>query len=112
MKELIDGGIGQLLITHYMRQTLGSYSKSSYEQVINNLSAQWNISKLFNCLKAHLLTRQFSNSENFLDPNSMKNDPILSNTNLSAGTLATGSGDSFVLDWQASLAYNRFIGKQ
>ena len=111
MKELTRWGNRTVTYNPLYEATLGSYSKSSYEQVINNLSAQWNISKYLLFKSTLGLTRQFSNSENFLDPNSMKNDPILSNTNLSAGTLATGSGDSFVLDWQASLAYNRFIGK-
>lgn len=91
--------------------TLGSYNRSSYEQVIDNLSVQWNISNYLLFKSTLGLTRKFDKSENFLDPHSQKNSTPLSATNLSSGELRTGSGDSFSLDWQASLSYNRFINK-
>lgn len=91
--------------------TLGSYNKSSYEQVINNLSAQWNINRYLLFKSTLGLTRQFDKNERFIDPHSQKNQSPLSATNLSSGELYTGSGDSFILDWQALLSYNRFIGK-
>ena len=91
--------------------TLGSYSKSSYEQVINNLSAQWNINNYLLFKTTLGLTRQFNENERFLDPHSQKNSNPLSATNLSSGELSTGSGNIFTLDWQASLAYNRSINK-
>ena len=88
---------------------LKSYDQSSYEELINNLSVQWNIMDYF-LLKSTLgITRQFNSSEKFLDPHSQKNKQPLSQTNLSSGELTTGSGDNFSLDWQASLSYNRFI---
>lgn len=89
--------------------TLLSFDRSSYEELINNLSVQWNIADYF-LFKSNLgITRQFNSSEKFLDPNSQKNTNPLSATNLSSGSLSTGSGDNFSMDWQASLAYNRFI---
>lgn len=91
--------------------TLGSYSKSSYEQIINNLSAQWNINNYLLFKTTLGLTRQFNENERFLDPHSQKNTNPLSATNLSSGELTTGNGNNFTLDWQASLAYNRFIDK-
>ena len=91
--------------------TLGSYTRSSYEQVINNFSAQWNISKYLLFKSTLGLTRQFESSDRFLDPHSRKNSKLLSSSNLSSGELTAGSGNSFTIDWQASLAYNRFIGR-
>lgn len=86
-----------------------SYDKSSYEELINNLSVQWNIVDYL-LLKSTLgITRQFNSNERFLDPHSQKNTNPLDKTNLSSGELTTGSGDNFSFDWQASLAYNRFI---
>nr|WP_234155893.1 TonB-dependent receptor [Bacteroides thetaiotaomicron] len=86
-----------------------SYDKSSYEELINNLSVQWNIVDYL-LLKSTLgITRQFNSNERFLDPHSQKNTTPLDKTNLSSGELTTGSGDNFSFDWQASLAYNRFI---
>lgn len=89
--------------------TLGNYSRSSYEQVVNNLSLQWNITNDL-MLKSTLgLTRQFNKSERFIDPASKKNTEVITSTNLTTGELSTNSGDSFTMDWQASLAYNRFV---
>lgn len=53
MKELTRWGNRTVTYNPLYEATLGSYSKSSYEQVINNLSAQWNISKYL-LFKAHL----------------------------------------------------------
>ncbi|MDB0714762.1 SusC/RagA family TonB-linked outer membrane protein [Bacteroides xylanisolvens] len=91
--------------------TLSSFGRSSYEQLINNLSVQWNITDNLLFKSTLGITRQFESSENFLDPRSKKNSEPLSATNLSSGELRTGSGNSFSYDWQASLAYNRFISK-
>ena len=89
--------------------TLGNYSRSSYEQIVNNLSLQWNFTHYL-LLKSTLgLTRQFNKSESFIDPASQKNSTLATATNLTSGELNTSSGDLFTLDWQASLAYNRFI---
>ena len=57
------------------------------------------------------LTRQFNENERFLDPHSQKNANPLSATNLSSGELTPGSGNKFTLDWQATVAYNRYINK-
>ncbi len=91
--------------------TLGNYGRSSYDQIINNLSVQWNICRDL-LLKSTLgMTRQFDKSETFLDPRSRKNTTPLSKDNPSSGSLNTNAGNSFSLDWQASLSYNRFVGK-
>ena len=89
--------------------TLMNRSESSYEELINNLSVQWNINHYLLFKSTMGITRQFEKSENFLDPYSMKNSTPLSLTNLSSGSLTTGSGDMFTWDWQASLSYNRSI---
>lgn len=91
--------------------TLGNYNRSSYDQIINNLSVQWNICRDL-LLKSTLgMTRQFDNSENFLDPRSQKNTMPVSKNNPSSGSLNTNAGNSSTVDWQASLSYNRFVGK-
>ncbi|MDD3039995.1 SusC/RagA family TonB-linked outer membrane protein [Bacteroides sp.] len=89
--------------------TLKNYDKSSYEELVNNLSVQWNIIDYLLFKSTLGLTRKFESSKRFLDPNSIKNSTPLSQTNLSSGELTTDSGDSFTWDWQASLAYNRFV---
>ena len=89
--------------------TLLSFDRSSYEELINNLSVQWNFLNDFLLKSTFGITRQFNSNEKFNDPHSQKNTYPLSETNLSSGELTTGSGDNLSLDWQASLAYNRFI---
>lgn len=91
--------------------TLGSYNRSRYEQLVNNLSAQWNITDHLLFKSTLGLTRQFDRNENFLDPHSRKGTITNNTSDAATGELTTGSGDSFTLDWQASLAYNQFIGK-
>lgn len=88
---------------------LMSYDHSSYEELINNLSVQWNFMDYFLLKSTFGITRQFNSNERFLDPNSQKNTKPLTPTNLSSGELSTGSGDNLSLDWQASLSYNRFV---
>lgn len=113
MRELAYWGNkrGQERYNPLYEASLNNYSKSSYEQIINNLSVQWNISRDFLFKSTLGLTRQFEKNERFLDPRSMQNSKPLSTENLSSGELTLGSGDSFTLDWQASLAYNRFVKK-
>lgn len=89
--------------------TLMNRDESSYEELINNLSVQWNIIDGLQFKSTMGITRQFESSERFYDPNSMKNSRPLNSTNLSSGELSTSSGDSFTWDWQAFLAYNKFI---
>ena len=89
--------------------TLMNRDESSYEELINNLSVQWVILDGLLFKSTLGLTRQFSSSERFYDPNSMQNSNPLSFSNLSSGELLMGDGDSFSWDWQASLSYNRFI---
>lgn len=88
---------------------LMNYDRSSYEELINNLSVQWNIMDYLLFKTTLAITRQFNSSESFLDPHSRKNEAPLTETNLSSGELTTNSGDNFSMDWQASLSYNRFI---
>lgn len=111
LNELPNWGSSNPRYNPLYEATLGSYSESSYEQVINNLSAQWNISRDLLFKSTLGITRQFDKNERFIDPHSRKNTKPLSPNNLSSGELTTGSGDSFILDWQASLSYNRFVGK-
>lgn len=86
-----------------------SYDRSSYEELTNNLSVQWNIMDYLLFKSTIGLIRQFNSSEKFFDPHSKKNTSPLSQTNNSSGELRTGAGDNFSFDWQASLSYNRFI---
>ncbi|WP_077153158.1 SusC/RagA family TonB-linked outer membrane protein [Bacteroides bouchesdurhonensis] len=102
-------GFGKAPYNPLYEVTLKNRNKSSYEELINNLSIQWNIIDYLQFKSTLGLTRQFNSSENFLDPNSKRNSNPLSSTNLSSGELTTGSGDLFTWDWQASLIYNRFI---
>lgn len=89
--------------------TLRNHNISSYEELVNNLSIQWNIIDGLLFKSTMGVTRQFENSELFYDPKSLKNTEPLTQTNLSSGELHTTDGDSFSWDWQAMLAYNRFI---
>lgn len=89
--------------------TLMNRDESSYEELINNLSVQWNIIDGLLFKSTLGITRQFESGNRFYDPNSMKNTQPLSSTNLSSGELLIEDGDSFTWDWQASLSYNRFI---
>lgn len=89
--------------------TLKNRNESSYEELINNLSIQWNIIDYLLFKSTMGITRQFESSNNFIDPNSMKNATPLSSYNTSSGELTVGSGNLFTWDWQSSLSYNRFI---
>lgn len=90
---------------------LQSFDKSSYNELIDNLSVQWNIDRHW-LWKASLgVTYTTNESERFLDPLSKKNVDVISSTNYSSGQLIAGSGTDLSWDFQSTLSYNRYIGK-
>lgn len=98
-----------LLNPLYEGSRLKSYSKQAYEELVNNLSVQWNIAEHWLFKSTLGLTRETTSNKNFIDPHSMRNSEPLSTTNLSSGELTVGAGNSFTMDWQASLSYNHFV---
>lgn len=93
----------------YEGTMLNNYSHSSYEELVNNLSVQWNITNHFLFKSTLGLTRQFSDSRTFIDPKSRRN---ADNVDISKkGSLSVGSGSTYSMDWQSSISYNQFINR-
>lgn len=91
--------------------TLGNYDKSDNDDLINNLSLNWNILKGL-LLKGQLsITKSSSDSEHFIDPQSIRNRNLLGLANLSAGELSVGNGKTFSMDMMAYASYSTEIEK-
>lgn len=91
--------------------TLKNYDRSLTEDIINNLSLNWNITEHL-LVKGQLgITKVMSKSERFLDPLSKQNTNPLSLTNLSSGELVLGNNGSVSIDANAFISYNRSFDK-
>ncbi|MCR9013148.1 SusC/RagA family TonB-linked outer membrane protein [Gabonibacter chumensis] len=90
---------------------LKSFNKSQSEEIINNLSAKWNITPHWLLQGQISITKNINESRRFLDPKSKKNSTPLSSHNFISGELYTNDGNSFSWDLQASISYNQSINK-
>ena len=91
--------------------TLNSYDKSQSEELINNLSLNWNITKHLLLKGQFSLSKRTNESRRFLDPLSKRNTTPISSSNPTSGELHTTDGNSFGWDMQATLSYNRTFNK-
>lgn len=90
---------------------LANFDRSLSEDIINNLSINWNITKDL-LLKAQMsLTKDMGKTERFLDPLSNQNKNVLSLNNQSSGELTNGISNGFTIDATVTLSYNKTIGK-
>lgn len=91
--------------------SLNNFNKSLSEDIINNFSINWNISKDL-LLKGQLsLTKDMGKTEVFLDPLSKLNSKPLSTENLSSGELTNGITSGFAIDANVTLSYNKTVEK-
>ncbi len=97
--------------------SLHNFDKGASEEFINNLSINWNIIDGL-LLKGQLsLTKTMNHSKRFYDPlskqranlNQLTLDDKNSSNNLSLGTLYLNNDDSFSLDMNATLSYNKAL---
>ena len=95
--------------------SLHNFDKGASEEFINNLSINWNIIDGL-LLKGQLsLMKTMNHSKRFYDPlskqranlNQLTLDDKNSSNNLSLGTLYLNNDDSFSLDMNATLSYNK-----
>ena len=111
LEELEDWHMSGTITNPLYEAGLHNFDKSSYNELIDNLSLQWNITHHL-LWKASLgVTYQTNKSDRFLDPLSKKNTNPISSTNYSSGELTTGSGSNLNWDFQSTLSYNQFFGK-
>ncbi len=97
--------------------SLHNFDKGASEEFINNLSINWNIIDGL-LLKGQLsLTKTMNHSKRFYDPlskqpanlNQLTLSDNSSSNNLSLGTLYLNNDDSFSLDMNATLSYNKAL---
>lgn len=101
----------ELAINPLYESGLNNFDRSTVEDIINNLSINWNLTKSL-LFKAQLsLTKEMGKGERFLDPLSKLNRKPLSLTNLSSGELTNTRNDAFSYDITAYLSYNKNFGK-
>lgn len=114
LEELEDwhmSGDDRMLANPLYEAGLNSFDKSTYNELIDNLSVQWNITHHL-LWKASLGVIYTTNSsDNFLDPLSKKNTNPISSINYSSGELTTGAGSDLSWDFQSTLSYNQFFNK-
>lgn len=91
--------------------TLNNFEKSSYNQIENNLGANWHILDGLQLKGTLGVLQQWDESEAFVDPNSKKsknaNDPF----KLLRGSLTQTKGRYSSVDLNAMLIYNKQISK-
>lgn len=89
--------------------TLGSFSRSGYNRLTNNLSFDWYITKNLQFRNQFSVTKQYSESKDFTDPNSANylyiTDPFL------RGKLSIAENDAISWNINSFIAYNAVINK-
>ena len=89
--------------------TLGSFSRSNYNTLTNNLSIDWYINKNLQFKNQFSVTKQTSGSKDFTDPNSADylyiTDPFMK------GELALSEMNTFSWNLNSFIAYNTVIKK-
>lgn len=92
---------------------LHNFDRTGAEEYINNLSLNWNIVNGL-LLKGQLsLTKTLEDRRRFFDPLSKQSENLnqLSLSELNSGTLYLDRGKGFIFDMNATLSYNRALGK-
>lgn len=75
--------------------TLSNFDKSKYEEIVNNLGINWNITTGLLWKTQFSLTRKITDTKRFLDPLSSKNTTPQTAENPSSGELNTSRGNEF-----------------
>ena len=89
--------------------TLSNFDKSKYEEIVNNLGINWNITTGLLWKTQFSLTRKITDTKRFLDPLSSKNTTPQTAENPSSGELNTSRGNEFYWDLSSTLSYNRSV---
>ena len=91
--------------------TLNNYEWSAYDEVVDNLSANWYLNDYLTLKGQFSITKQYTSSERFYDPLSSKVSVLgTKDTNLQ-GDLYTGNGGNLSWNANAFLYYTRSFGK-
>ena len=91
--------------------TLHNFDRSRYEELTNNLSANWYVNDHLQVKGQFSVIRKMRFSSRFLDPLSRQNSKPLSNYNAVSGELTETTENNFDWDMNAFLAYNRSLHK-
>lgn len=91
--------------------TLSNFDKSKYEEFVDNLDINWNITTGLLWKTQFSLTRKITDTKRFLDPLSSKNTTPQTAENPSSGELNTSRGNEFYWDLSSTLSYNRSVEK-
>ena len=86
--------------------TLSNFDKSKYEEFVDNLDINWNITTGLLWKTQFSLTRKITDTKRFLDPLSSKNTTPQTAENPSSGELNTSRGNEFYWDLSSTLSYN------
>ena len=88
--------------------TLSNFDKSKYEEFVDNLGINWNITTGLLWKTQFSLTRKITDTKRFLDPLSSKNTTPQTAENPSSGELNTSRGNEFYWDLSSTLCQNRY----
>lgn len=91
--------------------TLSNFDKSKYEEFVDNLGINWNITTGLLWKTQFSLIRKVTDTKRFLDPLSSKNTTPQTAENPSSGELNTSRGNEFCWDLSSTLSYNRSVEK-
>lgn len=91
--------------------SLKSFNKTEYNELINNLSANWYINDYLQVKGQFTVTKTSNKTRNFIDPLSKRNSEELDITNAVAGQLTVATSESLGWDMNVMLSYNRTIEK-
>lgn len=91
--------------------TIGNYNRDKSWELINNLEVMWNINHYWLLKGQFSITKSNSDSRNFLDPRSKKNEQILGTTNVISGQLDVSTANNLGWDATGTISYNRSLGK-
>ena len=86
--------------------TLGNYTTNQYNELQNNLSLNWNITKALAVKASFGINMKYSDFESFIDPLSTKSTILASEDSSLAGNLALQSSRSVNWDSQLLLLFN------
>ena len=89
--------------------SLKSFNRTSYNELINNLSANWYINDYLQIKGQFSITKTSSETNVYTDPLSTTNEEELSSSNAVSGSLVRSTANSFSWDSNVLLAYNRSI---
>ena len=107
--ELWHNGVDQT--NPLYEASLKSFNRTEYNELINNLSANWYINDYLQLKGQFTVTKTSNKTRNYLDPLSKKNEDELDETNTVSGKLTVATAESLGWDMNVILAYNRSIEK-